>query len=227
MKTVVVTGAGSGLGREVGRAFLAAGWRVVGVGRSAAHLEASAAGWDASPEHYRLVPLDVTHEAGVQSLFEQEPETEAVVHAAGVVQYGSVLELDSETFRRVLEINALGSFHVLRAAAKVMTPRRAGHIVLVASVAGLRGLDHMAAYSASKFAVRGLSQAAGLELRRFGIRVTCLCPGQIDTPMLGGGEHPSAMSPAKAAELILALAQTDPTLEVRELYVEPLGLDGA
>jgi 3alpha(or 20beta)-hydroxysteroid dehydrogenase len=171
-------------------------------------------------EDFETAVLDVTDATAVSSFFEDLTGLDVLINAAAIVQWGSVLEIPSRQFRDVMECNVVGAFHAMQGAATRLPS--GGLIVQVASVAGLRGLDHMAAYSASKFALRGLSEAASLELAPRGIRVTTLFPGQINTSMLGGGDHPEAMSPDEVAGVIVDIIRWPSSLHVTELVLNPL-----
>lgn len=121
---------------------------------------------------------------------------DSLFNNAGILSFGSVLDCTPETFRRVVDVNLVGAFLCIRAVAPAMIRAGGGVIVDTSSTAGLMGYGGIAAYSASKWGLRGLTKAAALDLAPHGIRVHSLHPGPIRTPM--------------TADLSDALAQEQP-----------------
>ena len=106
-----------------------------------------------------------------------------LVACAGIVELGGVTEMDEASFRRVLDVNTVGVYLGMRTAVPVMRAAGGGSIVNISSVAGLVGNPHSIGYAASKWAVRGMSRSAALDLAPDGIRVNSVHPGVIRTPM--------------------------------------------
>jgi short-subunit dehydrogenase len=117
----------------------------------------------------------------VDELEAQLGPCDVLVNNAGIGAYCSVLEEDADTYETLMRVNYLGTVHATRAVLPGMAARRRGHIVNVASIAGLVGAPFEAAYSASKFAVVGFTEALGAEVRGLGIRVSLVNPGPVDT----------------------------------------------
>jgi NAD(P)-dependent dehydrogenase (short-subunit alcohol dehydrogenase family) len=182
---VLVTGGASGIGRAVIEAVLAEGWRAVLLDLPGAALDGARAGFD--PAQVRCTALDVSDEAAVTAeiaAVEREfAPLEGVVNSAGIARDLPMLETGCEVFRRILEVNVLGSFVVAREAARAMRGR-GGAIVNIASVSGLRGNEGRIAYGASKGAVITMSLVMAVELAPLGIRVNVIAPGPIETPMV-------------------------------------------
>ena len=136
-------------------------------------------------------PLDVTDEDAWASLVDgvvaRHGRLDVLVNNAGVFRRGALDTWSADDVRRLLDVNLVGTVLGLQAAARVMAD--GGAIVNVASTAGLRGYRSALPYAASKWGVRGASRSAALELAPRGIRVNCICPGAVDTPML----DPSAL----------------------------------
>ena len=170
-KTVIVTGAARGMGAAFARAFAAEGAQVVATD--------VLAGED-------VVALDVTDEAAWAALVGRLP-CDVLVNNAGIGGEGKLVEEETlERWRRVFAVNADGVFLGTRAVIPVMRARGGGAVVNVSSFAGFQGTPRAAAYTASKFAVRGFTKAVAMEVARDGIRVNSVHPGSIRTPMLDG-----------------------------------------
>ncbi|WP_372803633.1 SDR family oxidoreductase [Paracoccus seriniphilus] len=135
-------------------------------------------------------PLDVRDENAVEPAFETAAAAfgpvSLVAHAAGVLANKPILETSADEWARVTQINAGGTFHVLRAAGRHMAPRRKGAIVVIGSNAGGIPRQDMASYAASKAAAAMLTRCAGLELAQFGLRCNLVAPGSTLTPMQTG-----------------------------------------
>jgi 3alpha(or 20beta)-hydroxysteroid dehydrogenase len=134
--------------------------------------------------------LDVTDEAGWNEVVAHAEATwgpvGVLVNNAGIVMFGSIVDLTLEQFQRTLDINLTGVFLGMHCVAPSMKRAGGGSIVNISSTAGLQGYANLGAYVASKWGVRGLTKTAALELGAFGIRVNSIHPGPIRTPMVGG-----------------------------------------
>jgi NAD(P)-dependent dehydrogenase (short-subunit alcohol dehydrogenase family) len=188
-RNVLVTGASSGIGRATALAFAAAGANVVLVARRAQTLakvaaEARAAGVDAL-----AVSADVTDPAAVKACFRKAvarfKRIDVVVNNAGVLIPAPVTEMAPADLQRMLDVNLFGALHVMQAAVRQMRRQpEGGHIVNVASLAGRRGFSPLGGYSASKFALVGMTEALRTELAGGKVGVSLVLPGVVDTPMV-------------------------------------------
>jgi NAD(P)-dependent dehydrogenase (short-subunit alcohol dehydrogenase family) len=180
--TVLVTGGASGIGLACVEAARAAGWRAVAADRDAAALARVPAGAD-----LMTLPLDVADEAAVVAAVARvEAEfgpLAGVVNSAGIAAVLPLEETGAELFRKILDVNVVGSFLVAREAVKAMLPRGRGAIVHIASVSGIRGNIGRTAYGASKGAVITMTKVMASELGGRGIRVNAIAPGPIETPL--------------------------------------------
>jgi NAD(P)-dependent dehydrogenase (short-subunit alcohol dehydrogenase family) len=185
-KIWLVTGASSGIGAGIVKAALQAGERVVATGRSMEKLRAEFP--EGEHDSLALIELDVTDKeqatAAVADAVERFGRIDVVVNNAGYCVLGNFEDLTAADFGRQLDTNFFGVVHVLHAALPVMRKQRAGHIINISSVAGAVGMAHCSAYSASKFALEGLSMAVAAEVERFGIKVTIVEPGFFRTDFL-------------------------------------------
>jgi len=187
-KTVLVTGASSGIGRETALAFAAAGANVVLVARRAAALAKVASKARASGAEALSVATDVTNPTAVAACFRKAVQRfgsiDVVVNNAGILLPAKVVDIDPADLQRMLDVNLFGALHVLQAAVKQMQKQDSGgHIVNVASLAGRRGFSPLGGYSASKFALVGLTEALRTELLGSQVGVSLVLPSAVDTPM--------------------------------------------
>ncbi|MCX8995984.1 2,3-dihydro-2,3-dihydroxybenzoate dehydrogenase [Rhizobiaceae bacterium BDR2-2] len=181
-KIALVTGAGGGIGAAVVRQLLEEGARVVAIDLEAPGLVAK--------DNLRAEALDVRDSAAVEALVGQvEREWGPIdlgANVAGILATGLIAETDDATWRNVFAVNTDGVFHVSRALARRMTPRRRGSIVTVSSNAAGIPRHAMAAYAASKAATTMFTRCLGLELAPHGIRCNIVAPGSTLTPMQTG-----------------------------------------
>ncbi len=187
-KCAVVTGGGRGIGRAVCLALAAQGADVVV--NYAGSVEAAgetAKACRALGVRAIAVQADVADEAQAAALVETAVRelggVDILVNNAGITRDGLLLRMSEDDFTRVLDTNLKGAFHCMKAACRGMMRRRAGRIVNISSVVGVRGNAGQANYAASKAGLIGLSKSAAKELASRGITVNCIAPGFIDTAM--------------------------------------------
>ena len=220
-RVVVLTGGAraGGMGRAIAEAFLALGDAVV-LSDLGAPLASHPDYEVAPPDHLEQaakelaalgpvlpVPCDVTDEDQVVALFDravaEHGRVDVVVNCAGLaIGLTPSTELSLRDWRINIDVMATGAFLVAREAARRMVPRGSGRIITIASQAGKTGMPLLAAYSAAKFAVVGLTQSMAAELGEHGVTVNAICPGTIDTPLLAvkGGVYEAFSSAAGRTE---------------------------
>ncbi|MBS0550041.1 MAG: SDR family oxidoreductase, partial [Proteobacteria bacterium] len=173
---VLVTGASSGIGRAIALHLAAKGHRVFGASRGATEVPGVEA-----------IAMDVDDEASVQAavarVLNAAGRLDAVINNAGVALRGAVEDTRIEEAKALFETNFFGVLRVCRAVLPAMRQQRGGLIVNVSSLAGVFGSPFSGLYSASKFAVEGMSEALRLEVARFGIRVVLVEPGDHDSAL--------------------------------------------
>ena len=198
-KVWFVTGAGSGIGAGIVKAALKAGDRVVATGRSLDKVRKAFDG--ETDDNLAFVQLDVTDETEAQVAVTQAVQRfgriDILVNNAGYSLLGNFEELSVPEMERLFATNFWGVAYVTRAVLPVMRKQRSGHIINISSTAGAVGLKHCSAYSATKFAVEGLSLATATEVGRFGVKITLVEPGFFRTDLL-------AASNAKYADSTIA-----------------------
>jgi NAD(P)-dependent dehydrogenase (short-subunit alcohol dehydrogenase family) len=186
--TVLVTGGASGIGLAIVGSIVEQGWRVVVADVDPGNLDRAR---DLLARHDALVHyerLDVTDEAGVVEVVtrceaEVGPLT-GLVNSAGIGRDVPCLDTTTALFRRMIEVNLIGTFVVAREAARRMRGHGGGSIVNIASVSGIRGNVGRVAYGASKAGVIEMTQVMAVKLASAGIRVNAIAPGPIETPLV-------------------------------------------
>lgn len=188
----VITGIGSGLGKAMANAALARGDRVTGLLRRADAAEAFAA---SVPGRSMAHVVDVTDRDGVFAAIaaaEQSAPIDILINNAGNSFEGWIEEADPADVRALFESNVVAPLHLIQAVLPGMRARRRGHIVNISSGGGILGVPWCGPYSATKFALEGLSEALAQEVKAFGIHVTIVEPGGFRTNLLVR-EHPKRM----------------------------------
>ncbi len=191
-RQVVVTGGSSGIGKAIARELLRRGAHVHLLARRKAQLDAALGELEAARrddgQRCTARPCDVADREEVEAAFAalraEGCRVWGVVNSAGISGPARFQDLSADDFERTMRVNYHGSVDTIRAALPDLEAQGSGWIVNVGSVAGLMGVFGFSAYSGSKFAVTGFSQALRSELAPKGIQVTLLCPPDTDTPML-------------------------------------------
>lgn len=211
-RIVVVTGASSGIGRATAELFANEGALVAVFARSAERLAEIA-----QPFGDRMIAVsgDVAEEESAGKLFaaveERFGDCDVLVNNAGTVNPKRVIDTTPAEWDRMFAVNVRGAYLASRRALPAMLARRSGVIVNVASISGVIGPEKFpgfVSYCASKAAVIGMTEALAVEVRESGVRVNCISPGSVDTPMWAAvsGGAPASMTPQEIAEAIRFLA---------------------
>jgi NAD(P)-dependent dehydrogenase (short-subunit alcohol dehydrogenase family) len=186
-KAIFITGGGGGMGLETGRYFAERGWFVGLYDLNEAVLEEAAAGFE--PGSVITGKLDVTREEDFAPVVAKFAEAsggrmDVMFNNAGIAPGGWFDEMPTETIRQIVEVNIMGVIYGTRAVLPLLRATENSLCVSTSSSVATYGHAMRAVYSASKYAVKGLTEALSLEFERFGIRTADVLPGCIDTPML-------------------------------------------
>lgn len=234
-KVVLITGASSGIGQATAELLAAKGFRVFGTSRN-----------PISHKHsFTWLPLDVRSDdsvdAAVQSLLGQTGQLDILVNNAGYVQFGAVEESSIADAQAQFDTNLFGVIRMIKAVMPIMRQQGSGHIINVSSIVGHIAPPYGGLYSASKFALEGLSESLSAEVRQFGVSVSLVEPSYVNTPFVA--QWPTTaiddytpgrqsaqqslvtnakkgMDPGAVARVILRAATSQPRLRY------PVGVDG-
>jgi NAD(P)-dependent dehydrogenase (short-subunit alcohol dehydrogenase family) len=192
-RTAIVTGGASGIGRALAEALASAGVHVVLADRQTELAETVVSSIRSKGGTAEVAGLDVRDavrfKAVVQSTVAATGRLDFLFNNAGIGVAGEMRHYAPPDWRDVLEVNLLGVIHGIAAAYPLMVEQGFGHIINTASLAGLIAAPMIGSYTASKFAVVGLSKALRVEGKRHGVRVSVICPGVVRTPILEGGRY--------------------------------------
>ena len=231
-KVVAITGAGRGLGRALAEAFSAEGANLVLGARTSAEIDeiASRLGNAVAVQTDVRLPLDC--ERLVEAAVAEFGRLDIMVNNAGLAVYGPVDTTTPDAINAMIDTNVKGVIYGSQAAFRVMKEQGSGFIINISSIAGKLHLPNEAVYNASKWAVNGFTGTLRLEAAPHNVRVSCVCPGGIDTPFwramdyypFPAGIDPTAdfMRPEEVAETVVELARKSERYVVPEVVLVPL-----
>ena len=212
-KTAFITGAGKGIGKAVAIALAKEGVNLILVSRTQKDVEqladeASNLGVKALAVTADVSDINSINAAAEKALAEFK-HIDILINSAGIASFGKFLELEPEAWERIIQVNLMGTYYTTRAIIPNMIERQTGDIINISSTAGLNGNALTSAYSASKFAVLGLTDSLMQEMRKHNIRVTALTPSTVATDMakdlnLTDGNPEKVMQSEDMAELIIS-----------------------
>lgn len=228
-KTALITGAGRGIGRATAIALAKEGVNVGLVGLTMSNLEKviqelSEYDVDASAAVADVSDLESVHSA-VEHIKGDLGTIDILINNAGTAKFGGFLDLSPEEWENIIRVNLMGVYNVTRAVLPGMIDQKSGDIINISSSAGQKGAPVTSAYSASKFAVLGLTESLMLEVRKHNIRVTALTPSTVatdlafDTNLISENNTEKFMQPEDLAEMIVSQLKLN-----RRVFVKSAGL---
>ena len=212
-KNALITGAGKGIGKATAIALAKEGVNVILVSRTQADVDELAAETSNLGVKSLALSADVSDINSINNAVEKAltefKSIDILINSAGIASFGKFLELQPEAWERIIQVNLMGTYYTTRAIIPNMIERQTGDIINISSTAGLNGNALTSAYSASKFAVLGLTDSLMQEMRKHNIRVTALTPSTVATDMakdlnLTDGNPEKVMQSEDVAELIIA-----------------------
>jgi len=227
-KNALITGAGKGIGRALAIALAQEGVNVGLIARTEADLQNVAEELKAFNINTAIATADVASidsvNAAVEKVKTELGVIDILINNAGISSFGSFMELEPARWEEIVKVNLFGAYYVTRAVLPEMIDRKIGDIVNISSTAGQRGAAVTSAYSASKFALIGLSESLMQEVRKHNIRVTTLTPSTVATDMakdlkLTDGNPDKVMQPEDLAELVVSQLKLN-----RRVFVKEAGL---
>lgn len=227
-KVALVTGAGKGIGKAIAIALAKEGANIGLVARTEKSLQEVAAEIKALGVNAAYATADIGNrtevEAAVSEIEKSLGAIDILINNAGTATFGKFLELEPEVWENQVKINVFGVYYATRAVLPSMIERKTGDIINISSTAGRSGSAVTSAYSASKFAVFGLSESLMQEVRKHNIRVTAMAPSTIVTDLANSanlitGDPERVMHPEDFAELIVAQLKLNRRIFVKESSV--------
>jgi len=212
-KIALVTGAGKGIGKAIALALANEGAHVGLIARTESDLESLAKDIEAKGVKAAIAVADVSSidsvNAAVAKIQQALGNIDILINNAGIAKFGKFLDLEPEEWEAQVKVNLFGVYYVTRAVISQMIERKTGDIINISSTAGLKGAATTSAYSASKFALLGLTDSLMQEMRKHNIRVTALTPSTVVTDLakssnLINNNEDRVMHPEDLAELIIS-----------------------
>ena len=212
-KNALITGAGKGIGKAIALALAKEGVNLILVARTQEEIDSVAAKVRSLRVKAMAITADVADinsvNAAVEKALAEFGTIDILINNAGIAAFGKFLELEPTDWERIIQVNLMGTYYVTRAVLPNMIERQTGDIINISSTAGLSGNALTSAYSASKFAILGLTESLMQEVRKHNIRVTALTPSTVATNMakelkLTDGNPETVMQAEDMAELIIA-----------------------
>ena len=211
-KTALITGGGRGIGREIALTFARHGARIAVAARTSEQVEQVAR--EIGNGAIALV-CDVSDSESVKRMFsdmrERLGEPDILVNNAGIAESATIVNTTDELWHRHISINLSGTFYCTRAALPAMLKKGWGRVINIASIAAKTGAPYVAAYTASKHGVLGLTRTVSLEVATRGVTVNAICPGYVETDMVSRGvEQITAKTRLTAEEALDSLKKMSP-----------------
>ncbi|CAM4177047.1 SDR family NAD(P)-dependent oxidoreductase [Lacicoccus alkaliphilus] len=208
-KNAIITGGSRGIGFHTALNLADEGVNVAIMGRDEKALEEAKSEIAKTGVEVIAISADVSNEAGVQSAVEEANETfdsiDILINNAGLMDNGPFLESNTEDFEKMMQVNVFGMYHMLKAVLPGMVEQKSGDVVNIASVSGLRSGPGGSLYSATKFAVIGMTEGLLKEMRPHNVRVSYLTPSAVNTSLIGNTKLDEATmtQPEDIADIIV------------------------
>ena len=221
-KLIIITGASKGIGLATAQMLLAEGATVIAWSRNQPAIQ---------HQNFHFIPTDVQDQASVENAFKETVakfgnDIAGLINNAGIGISAKFEDLSVEDWHSMFRTNVDGIFYCTRLVLPEMKRLESGHIINISSIAGTTGIEEMSGYCATKHAVRGISQSLYKEVRNFGIKVTTIYPGSVQTNFFDNiasvTVNENMMQPEDIASTILHVLQSPPNYHHVDIEVRPL-----
>lgn len=225
MKTIIISGSSSGIGKAIVQKLLLLDYQVIGLARN--HQK-----FDPRHPHYLPYAIDFSDlnkaERILKNIHQQHPQIEAIIGNAGYGRFGAIEQFSLQQMIDMIHVNLLGQVLLVKTYIAAMKQRQTGKIILMGSEAGLAGAKEGGMYSASKFALRGFAQSLRAECRHAGIGVTLINPGLVATPFFDNlyfaphSQPENSLKPEDIADIMIQLLKLPNHCLIEEINLQPL-----
>ena len=221
-KVAIVTGVSKGIGLAVAISLLEKGMKVAGWSRTAPQ--------QLSHPNFHFVETNVANQESVKEAYRETVSKvgnniSVLINNAGYGVYGSMEEMSTADWKGMFDVNVHGIFYCTQLVIESMRNNEEGHIINISSIAGLNPVKNMVGYAATKHAVTGLSHSLFMELREFGIKVSCIYPGSVETNFFDDMKEfgsSNKMMPEDIASTVLHVLESPPNYHHVDIEVRPL-----
>ncbi|KAF0824829.1 MULTISPECIES: SDR family NAD(P)-dependent oxidoreductase [Bacillaceae] len=207
MKSVIITGAGSGLGKELALLFAGQGFHIILTGRTLEKLQSVEQEIHEAGGSAQSYTVDITQTKDISKLMTQlqNHELYGLINNAGVGHFGPVNSLSAHDIQEMFETNTLGTIYMTQAVLPLLKEKNEGLLMNIISTAGLKGKVNESVYVASKFAVRGFTESLQKELENTNIKVKAVYMGGMDTPFWDENDHIKDKSRLRSPKAVAAM----------------------
>ncbi len=221
-KKAIVTGVSKGIGKSLVYKLLQQGVTVAGWSRTEP---------DIQHDNFKFFTTNIADESSVENTFGESVfylggTVDILINNAGFGLFRTLENHTSEEWENMFAVNVHGIYYTTKRVVPLMKEKQHGHIVNIASIAALQGINEASAYCGTKFAVRGISQALYQEVKKFNIKVTCVMPGSVNTEFfnnaLGINANPTMINPDDLADVIIHQLQTPDNFNTSEIEIRPM-----
>lgn len=208
-KVALITGGGRGIGRSIALALAKEGAQIAILARSANQLEDTASEISRLGMKPLILPGDIRDlnqvQQAVETLYKEFGQLDLVVNNAGITQMGGILDMAEEDWKKIIEVNLVGTYHVCATVIPYLMKQQKGKIINIGSDSSFIGYPLMSAYAASKHGILGLTKSLAEEMKPYNIQVNSVCPAMVDTNMIPEAFRNKAIAPEKVAEIVTFL----------------------
>ncbi|MCX6350646.1 MAG: SDR family NAD(P)-dependent oxidoreductase [Bacteroidetes bacterium] len=221
-KTAIVTGVSKGIGKELTLQLLDKGAKVFGLGVTTPNY---------THTNFHFIKANIRKQQEVNQAFAEiiklhQGDIDIMINNAGLGYFGNFEDMAEEQFHELFEVNVFGIYYLCRQVIPKMKAQTNGHIINISSIAGLEGMPQVAAYCGAKHAVKGITDSLFRELREFGIKVTGVYPGSVQTDFFrnspGIKAHDKMLQPWDVAKQIINAIETPDNFNTNSIEFRPL-----